>query len=94
MIRASARHILVDSEELCIKLKDKIEAGTDFAVVAKENSNCPSKAQGGALGSFGKGQMVKEFEEVVFNGELNKVLGPIKTQFGYHLVEVTQRSGD
>lgn len=92
MIRASARHILVDSEVLCIELKEKIEAGSDFAEVAKENSNCPSKAQGGALGSFGKGQMVKEFEEVVFSGELNKVLGPIKTQFGYHLVEVTQRS--
>lgn len=94
MIRASARHILVDTQELCVELKEKIEAGSDFADIAMSNSNCPSKAQGGALGSFGKGQMVKEFEDVVFTGELNKVLGPIKTQFGYHLVEVTQRSGD
>ncbi len=69
MIRASARHILVDTEELCIELKDKINAGEDFADVAQSHSNCPSKAQGGALGSFGKGQMVKEFEDVVFTAD-------------------------
>ena len=91
MITASARHILVDTEEQCLTLKNQIESGSDFAEVAKEHSNCPSKAQGGALGSFGRGQMVQEFEEVVFNAELNKVQGPVKTQFGYHLVEITQR---
>lgn len=94
MIRASARHILVDTHELCIELKNKIIDGEDFAQVAQAHSNCPSKTQGGALGSFGKGQMVKEFEDVVFSANLNQVQGPVKTQFGYHLVEVTNRSGE
>jgi len=92
MITATARHILVDTEEECLSLKEKIEAGNDFAEVAKSHSNCPSKAEGGALGSFGRGQMVKEFDEVVFSADLNKVQGPVKTQFGYHLVEVTSRT--
>jgi len=92
MARASARHILVDSEEKCNELKAKIEGGSDFAEIARNFSTCPSGQQGGALGEFGPGQMVKEFDEVVFNGELNKVLGPVKTQFGYHLLEVTSRS--
>ena len=92
MIRAAARHILVDTEELCIELKEKIIAGENFSDIAKNHSNCPSKAQGGALGSFGKGQMVREFEEVVFSAQLHQVQGPIKTQFGYHLVEVTNRT--
>lgn len=92
MITASARHILVDTEEQCLSLKAQIESGDDFAEIAQQHSNCPSKAQGGALGSFGKGQMVKEFEDVVFTAEVNKVQGPVKTQFGYHLVEVTARS--
>lgn len=88
---ATARHILVDTEALCLQLKAQIEAGADFAEVAKQNSSCPSRMQGGDLGSFNPGQMVKEFDEVVFSGELNKVLGPVKTQFGYHLLEVTNR---
>jgi len=92
MARASARHILVDSEEKCNDLKTKIEDGTDFAEVARNFSSCPSGQQGGALGEFGPGQMVREFDEVVFSGDLNKVLGPVKTQFGYHLIEVTARS--
>lgn len=92
MVTASARHILVDTEEQCLTLKNQIESGSDFAEVAQEHSTCPSKMQGGALGSFGRGQMVQEFEEVVFSAELNKVQGPVKTQFGYHLVEVTKRT--
>jgi peptidyl-prolyl cis-trans isomerase C len=92
MLRASARHILVDTEEQCLTLKQQIETGEDFEAIAKEHSNCPSKAQGGALGSFGRGQMVQEFDEVVFSADLHKVQGPVKTQFGYHLVEVTARS--
>mgnify|MGYP000312216896 FL=1 len=92
MITASARHILVDTEEQCLALKSDIEAGASFKDIARNHSNCPSKMQGGALGSFGRGQMVKEFDEVVFNAELNKVQGPVKTQFGFHLVEVTARS--
>ena len=92
MASASARHILVDTEELCNELKKKIENGTDFAEVAKEHSSCPSGKKGGDLGQFGPGQMVKEFDEVVFNKELNQVHGPVKTQFGYHLLEITERT--
>ena len=92
MPSATARHILVDTEEKCQQLKATIEAGTDFAEVAKENSNCPSGRSGGDLGSFGPGQMVPEFDKAVFSGAVNKVLGPIQTQFGYHLLEVTSRT--
>ncbi len=92
MPSASARHILVDTESLCITLKEEIENGADFAAVAKEHSTCPSGAQGGDLGQFSQGQMVPEFDTVVFNDALNTVHGPIKTQFGYHLLETTSRS--
>jgi len=92
MARASARHILVESEEECNKLKSQIESGTDFAEVAKEHSKCPSGRQGGDLGEFGQGQMVKEFDDVVFSADLNTVQGPVQTQFGYHLIEITNRS--
>ena len=91
MSKASARHILVSTEEECETLKKQIEDGADFAEIAKEHSSCPSGRKGGDLGSFGPGQMVQEFDEVVFSGELNTVLGPVKTQFGYHLLEVTSR---
>ncbi len=89
---ASARHILVETETVCLQIKAEIEAGADFAEVAKHNSSCPSSTQGGDLGSFHPGQMVAEFDEAVFSGELNKLLGPVKTQFGYHLIEVTSRT--
>lgn len=92
MAQATARHLLVDSEQQCKTLKAEIEGGRDFAEVAREHSSCPSGRQGGDLGSFGPGQMVREFDEVVFSGELNKVHGPVKTQFGYHLLEITSRS--
>jgi len=92
MAKAEARHILVPTEEACQALKTEIEGGLDFAAAAAEHSKCPSGRSGGALGSFGPGQMVKEFDEVVFSGEIGKVLGPVKTQFGYHLIEVTSRT--
>lgn len=92
MPKAAARHILVSTEAACLELKKKIEEGADFAAMAREHSSCPSGRQGGALGEFGPGQMVREFDEVVFTGEVGKVLGPVKTQFGYHLVEVTSRT--
>ncbi len=92
MATAAARHILVDNEEQCEELKNQILGGTDFAEVAKEHSRCPSGRQGGDLGEFGQGQIVREFDEVVFSGELNTVHGPVKTQFGYHLIEITSRS--
>lgn len=92
MARASARHILVATREACESLKAKIEAGEDFATCARDNSKCPSGKEGGNLGEFSPGQMVKEFDAVVFSGEVGKVLGPVQTQFGYHLIEVTKRS--
>ena len=91
MAQASARHILVDSEAKCNELKQAIEDGADFAQLAKDNSSCPSSRDGGALGSFGRGEMVREFDEVVFSAPIGVVQGPVKTQFGYHLLEVTER---
>ena len=91
MARAEARHILVDTEEKCLALKKEIEAGRDFAEVARENSLCPSSRNGGDLGEFGPGQMVPEFDKAVFSSDVGVVIGPIKTQFGYHLLEVTKR---
>lgn len=92
MATANARHILVESEVICSDLKEKIESGeTTFEAAAKEYSQCPSGSEGGSLGSFGKGAMVPEFDKVVFNDEVGVVHGPVKTQFGYHLLEVTSR---
>ena len=91
MARASARHILVKSEKSCEDLKKQIETGADFASVAKQHSLCPSGKKGGDLGEFGQGQMVPEFDQIVFSGELGKVHGPVRTQFGYHLIEITSR---
>ena len=91
MTRASARHILVDEESFCKELKQKIQDGTDFAEMAREHSTCPSGQRGGDLGTFGRGQMVQEFDTVVFSAPLNEVQGPVQTQFGYHLIEVTSR---
>lgn len=92
MAQASARHLLVPTEEQCEALKKEIEGGADFAEVAKKNSSCPSSANGGDLGSFGPGQMVPEFDKVVFSAPLNTVQGPVQTQFGFHLLEVTSRT--
>jgi len=92
MVKASARHILVSTEEQCNELKTKIKNGKDFAAIAKEYSSCPSSRQGGDLGEFGPGMMVPEFDQVVFSAPLNEVQGPVKTQFGYHLLEITSRS--
>lgn len=91
MAKATARHILVDSEAQCSELKAQIEAGADFAQLAKLHSSCPSGREGGNLGSFRPGEMVREFDTVVFSAPLNVVQGPVKTQFGYHLLEVTSR---
>ena len=92
MSKARASHILVDSQEKCEKLKEEILGGMDFAEAAKKHSTCPSGNQGGDLGEFGPGDMVKEFDEVVFSKELNTVHGPVKTQFGYHLLKITSRT--
>ena len=91
MAKASARHILVSSEEQCTDIKQQIEGGADFSSMAMQYSQCPSARQGGSLGECGPGMMVPEFDRVCFNDEIGVVHGPVKTQFGYHLVEVTSR---
>lgn len=92
MARAEARHILVNSETEAQDLKKQIEGGADFADLAKKHSQCPSGKAGGSLGEFGQGDMVPEFDSVVF-GDLpvGQVSEPVKTQFGYHLLEVQKR---
>lgn len=92
MAKATARHILVATQEQCSDLKRQIEDGADFAEVAKEHSLCPSGKDGGNLGEFAPGQMVKEFDQVVFNKAVDEVHGPVQTQFGFHLIEVTSRT--
>ncbi|MDO9108796.1 MAG: peptidylprolyl isomerase [Coriobacteriia bacterium] len=91
MTTACARHVLVPTEEQANDLKQQIEGGSDFAEIAKQFSSCPSGRDGGDLGEFRPGQMVKEFNDVCFNDEVGVVHGPVKTQFGYHLIEVTKR---
>ncbi|AJI46534.1 peptidylprolyl isomerase [Francisella philomiragia] len=91
-MKASARHLLVQSESECKQIKKDISEGKiTFEEAAKKHSLCPSGARGGDLGTFSQGQMVPEFDKVVFNDELHKVHGPVQTQFGYHLLEITSR---
>lgn len=88
----SAKHILVDSEEKANEILAEINDGLVFEEAAGKYSSCPSKAQGGSLGSFGKGQMVKEFEDAAFASEIGAIAGPVQTQFGYHLIKVEEKS--
>ena len=90
-MKATARHILVKTEEFCNQLKEEIANGKEFSQIAQEHSECPSGKQGGELGEFGKGQMVAEFDQVAFSAPINQIQGPVKTQFGYHLLEITKR---
>ena len=92
MRKASARHILVESRDHCEKLKSDLKEGASFEALAKQHSLCPSGEQGGDLGEFFPGQMVPEFDKVVFGEAVNEVHGPVETQFGFHLVEITSRS--
>ncbi len=89
---AKARHILVPTVEACQDLKTQIEGGADFADLARQHSTCPSGQRGGDLGEFSPGQMVREFDEVVFKEDVGAVHGPVKTQFGFHLIEITSRN--
>lgn len=92
MPSAAASHILVKSEKEALDLKSKIDAGEDFGALAKKHSLCPSGKSGGGLGTFSPGDMVAEFDRVVFGPiAVNTVSEPVKTQFGYHLIKVTQR---
>jgi foldase protein PrsA len=83
-----ARHILVDTEEEALEIISRLENGEDFAGIAKESSkDTGSKEQGGDLGFFPRGEMVKEFEETAFNLEVGGRSAPVKTSYGYHVIE-------
>jgi len=93
MQRAVARHILVDSESDALELKQQLDGGADFEELARQHSRCPSGKQGGTLGRVVRGEMVQEFDAVVF-GDLavGTVSEPVKTQFGFHLIAVEERT--
>jgi peptidyl-prolyl cis-trans isomerase C len=87
-----ARHILVDSEEKAKEVIERINKGDDFAKLAAEYSSDPgSKADGGKLGYFSKGQMVKEFEDAAFVLKKGEVSKPVKSKFGWHVIKVEDR---
>jgi peptidyl-prolyl cis-trans isomerase C len=86
-----ACHILVENEKKAKEVQEKLDKGMNFAEAARKYSSCPSSRSGGDLGWFGKGQMVPEFEKAAFEGEKGKILGPVKTRFGYHLIKVVDR---
>ncbi len=85
---AMARHILVKTEAEAVQLKKRLAAGEAFDVLAKKHSTCPSKKRGGDLGEVKPGQMVRAIDQIIFKKPLMQIHGPVKTQFGYHLVQV------
>lgn len=87
----SAKHILVKEEAECIEVLESIKGGEAFEDAAKRVSTCPSKERGGDLGAFSRGQMVPEFENAAFDAEIGALVGPVKTQFGYHLIKVENK---
>ncbi|MDW7672699.1 MAG: peptidylprolyl isomerase [Bacillota bacterium] len=89
--QVAASHILVDSEEQAVELKTQLDGGADFAELAMAYSSCPSSSQGGDLGYFGRGQMVSAFEKAAFSMEVGDISDPVQTEFGWHLIMVTDR---
>jgi peptidyl-prolyl cis-trans isomerase C len=86
--KVHAAHILVKDEALAKNLIEELRSGGDFQGLAKKFSNCPSGKKGGDLGWFGRNEMVPEFEKAVFGGRKGDVIGPVKTQFGWHIIKV------
>lgn len=86
-----AAHILVKNKDSADKLLAEIKAGKSFEELAKKHSTCPSGKKGGDLGWFKRGMMVKEFEDAAFNGNKGDIVGPVKTQFGFHLIKVVDQ---
>ncbi|MEE9404209.1 MAG: peptidylprolyl isomerase [Algisphaera sp.] len=92
MPSAIASHILVKTEAEAVDLKKQIDDGTAFSELATQHSQCPSGREGGSLGQFSKGAMVPEFDAVIFSDlPVGEVSEPVKTQFGFHLIQVQQR---
>ena len=87
--RSSATRSKAEAESQINALKAEIDGGADFAQLAQANSDCPSGRKGGDLGSFGRGQMVPEFEQAAFGMNVGDVSGIIETQFGYHIIKRT-----
>ncbi len=92
--KVQARHILVSTKELAERLKKELDEGADFSALAEQHSECPSKKRGGDLGWFGKGAMVKPFELAAFTAQEGEVVGPVKTEFGWHLIYVYEIKDD
>ena len=92
MARASAYHILVKTKEEALKLKQELAKGANFQQLAKKHSICSSRKRGGDLGEFNRGDMVKAFDNIVFEKALFEVHGPVKTKFGFHLIKTVYRS--
>ena len=92
--KVQARHILVGTKELAEEIKKKIDDGEEFSKLAEEFSECPSKKRGGDLGWFGKGAMVRPFEVAAFSADEGEVVGPVKTEFGYHIIYVYEVQSD
>ena len=92
MAVASARHILVKTREEAAKIKQRLDKGEDFAKLAKKYSLCKSAKRGGDLGEFRPGQMVKAFDDVVFRKKPLEIHGPVKTKFGFHLIQTIYRT--
>ena len=89
-MKVRASHILVKTEDEVNELVSKLNEGADFAELAQECSLCPSGREGGDLGFFGKGMMVKPFEDAAFAlEEVGQVSEPVQTQFGWHLIKLT-----
>jgi peptidyl-prolyl cis-trans isomerase C len=86
-MKIKASHILVENEYEAQDLIKKLESGTSFEDLARKFSKCPSGQRGGSLGEFGKGRMVAPFEEAAFALQVNEISGPVRTQFGYHLIK-------
>ena len=86
MSQVRASHILVPSLSEVVSLQEQVKAGMEFGLLAKNHSKCPSGQNGGDLGMFGRGQMVKPFEDATFGLEVGQLSGPVQTQFGYHLI--------
>ena len=92
--KVQARHILVGKKELAEEIKKKIDDGEEFSKLAEEYSECPSKKRGGDLGWFGKGAMVRPFEVAAFSADEGEIVGPVKTEFGYHIIYVYEVQDD